>query len=119
MHDKQVWEIIDKRKDMRILNMKWVFKLKNDGRYRVRVVAMGFRQLDGIDYHEAHAPVLYEVSLRLMLTLALKLNLEVARITLNCKKKTNCFAISPVRIDLEQLSLVTARTQLKFILNRA
>ena len=67
MRDKQVWEIIDKEPDMRILNMKWVFKLKNDGRYRARLVAMGFRQLAGVDYHEAHAPVLHEVSLRLML----------------------------------------------------
>ena len=77
MQDKKVWEIIDKEPDMRILNMKWVFKLKNDGRYRACLVAMGFRQLAGVDYHEAHAPVLHEVSLRLMLILALKMNLNV------------------------------------------
>ena len=57
-----------------------VFKRRNDGRHRARLVAMGFRQIAGVDFHEAHAPVLHEVSLRLLLCISLKQHNDVVAV---------------------------------------
>ena len=58
----------------RLITMKWVFNIKNDGRYRARLVAMGFKQVLGRDYFESHSPVLSEVTFRLALIRGLQLN---------------------------------------------
>ena len=41
--------------------LKWVFKVKNDGRFRAILVALGYKQIQGIDYDEIHAPVISDV----------------------------------------------------------
>ena len=52
--------------------MRWVFKVKNDGRYRYRLVEKGFNQVEGVDYHFSHSPVLNYISIRILLYLSLK-----------------------------------------------
>ena len=42
----------------RTIGVKWVFKVKCDGRFRSRLVELGYRQISGIDYTDIHAPVL-------------------------------------------------------------
>ena len=44
-----------------------MFKIKNEGRLRDRLVGLGYRQKAGIDYRDIHAPVLSEVALRIIL----------------------------------------------------
>jgi hypothetical protein len=44
-----------------------VFKLKDDGRFRARLVARGFTQLEGLDYDGVHAPVMRWETLRILL----------------------------------------------------
>ena len=48
-----------------------MFKVKCDGRFRSRLVELGYRQISGIDYTDIHAPVLNEISLRIILILKL------------------------------------------------
>ena len=77
---KNVWTLVEKEtidKNQRILSMKWVFTEKNDGRFRARLVVMGFKQIPGIDFMEVHAPVMSEVAFRLLLILQLKDNLDM------------------------------------------
>ena len=52
---------------MRTIGVKWIFKVKSDGRYRARLVALGYRQKIGIDYTNIHAPVLHEISPRVFI----------------------------------------------------
>ena len=55
---------------------KWVFRIKQnpDGsiaRYKARLVAEGFHQYPGIDFHETFSPVINLVIVRTMLRLHL------------------------------------------------
>ena len=52
---------------MRTIGLKWVFKVKSDGRLIARLVALGYKQKAGIDYTDIHAPVIHEVALRILL----------------------------------------------------
>lgn len=57
-----------------IVGCKWVYKTKRDAsgnvlKYKARIVATGYSQIQGIDYDETSSPVARLTSLRVMLTL--------------------------------------------------
>ena len=57
MVEKNVFEITDKKNKPSNQNpilTKWVFKKKNNFKYRARLVAFGFQQIQGIDYFDSH-----------------------------------------------------------------
>jgi Reverse transcriptase (RNA-dependent DNA polymerase) len=71
MTKRGVWEVIDEQKvpnDRRCIKNKWIFKVKRNGIFRARLVACGYSQVPGIDFTESFAPVLNDVSFRIMLT---------------------------------------------------
>ena len=53
---RNVWSVIDK-KGQRTIGLRWVFKIKQDLRYRARLVALGYRQVMGVDYNETYSPM--------------------------------------------------------------
>jgi hypothetical protein len=62
LQQNEVWELTELPKDQTIIDCKWTYKLKRDvngnvRRYKARLVARGFRQREGIDYHETYSPV--------------------------------------------------------------
>ena len=70
MIERGVWRKIDRKKmpnNRRLIGFKWVFKIKRDGTYRARLVALGFSQIPGVDYTDNFAPVAHDVSLRIAL----------------------------------------------------
>ena len=83
--DREIWEelwIKPKDKNYNLISSKWVFAYKQDGegwllKYKVRGVARGFTQKEGIDYSETFSPVVKIQSVRLMLAVALLYNLEI------------------------------------------
>mmetsp|Transcript_14597 Transcript_14597/g.22275 ORF Transcript_14597/g.22275 Transcript_14597/m.22275 type:complete len:143 (-) Transcript_14597:199-627(-) len=60
MAQRKVWVVI---------RSKWVFKLKRDGTYCLRCVAMGFTQVPGVNFTDSFAPVVYDVTVRILLIL--------------------------------------------------
>jgi len=77
-----VYEVVPRPKGRKVVGSKWVFRIKRgpDGeiqKYKARVVAQGFTQIEGIDYDETFAPVAKFASLRVILALAAEHNLEV------------------------------------------
>ena len=51
----------------RLIGNKWVFKIKRDGTYRARLVALGYSQIPGVDFTDNFAPVAHDVSFRIAL----------------------------------------------------
>ena len=71
----RTWELADLPHGHRAITLKWVFKLKRDEagaivKHKVRLVARGFLQQEGIDFDDAFAPVARMESVRLLLALA-------------------------------------------------
>ena len=70
MINRGVWRKIDKVKipeNRRLIGNKWVFKIKRDGTYRARLVALGYSQIPGVDYTDNFAKVAHDVSFRIAL----------------------------------------------------
>jgi hypothetical protein len=65
-----------------VVGSKWVFDIKTDKdgniiRYKARLVAQGFTQVEGVDYKETYAPVANRTTLRLVMSLAAQMDLEL------------------------------------------
>ena len=79
MINRGVWRKIDKVKipeNRRLIGNKWVFKIKRDGTYRARLVALGYSQIPGIDYTDNFAPVAHDVSFSIALARMMVENLD-------------------------------------------
>lgn len=65
------WEIVDRKEanGKKILSNKWVFRLKEDGTYKARLVVRGFEQ-HGIDLNDIYSPVISQSALRAILAIA-------------------------------------------------
>lgn len=69
------WTLVPPQPSMNILPNKWVYRIKrkSDGsveRYKARLVANGFHQQQGIDFHETFSPVVKHTTIRVILALA-------------------------------------------------
>jgi len=75
LESNKVWEIVDRLSNRRIIDGRWVFRVKGNAkgqleRFKARYVAKGFSQVQGVDYEEIFAPVARFDSLRLLLAIA-------------------------------------------------
>jgi Reverse transcriptase (RNA-dependent DNA polymerase) len=70
MERRNVWDVISKEevpKDRRCILCMWIFNIKRNGVFRARLVACAYSQVPGVDFNESFAPVINDVSFRVML----------------------------------------------------
>ena len=75
IEENKTWELIDPPLGCRPIGLKWVYKVKQDEhgaivKHKVRLIARGFVQREGIDFEEVFALVAHIESIRLLLALA-------------------------------------------------
>ena len=76
---RKVWRVIRRSsipKGRRCVKSKWVFDLKRSGLFKVRLVACGYSQIPGVDFTESYAPVINDVSWRILIIAMLVWKLE-------------------------------------------
>ena len=71
----KTWTLVKREPSMHVLPSKYVFRVKNGGP-KARLVAIGCRQLYGVDYLETFAPVVKLTTIRTILALAAAHDLE-------------------------------------------
>ncbi|GJS75211.1 retrovirus-related pol polyprotein from transposon TNT 1-94 [Tanacetum coccineum] len=77
-----IWELVPNPKDMTTIGTKWVFRNRLDengvvSRNKVRLVAQGYNQQEGIDYDKTYAPVARLESIRILLAYACALDFKL------------------------------------------
>ncbi|WVZ01079.1 hypothetical protein V8G54_027148 [Vigna mungo] len=85
LKENHTYDLVELPKERRALQNKWVFKLKNEEnnpspRYKAQIVVKGCNQKKGIDFDEIFSPVVKMTSIRAILGLAAKLDLEIEQL---------------------------------------
>ena len=107
MINRGVWREVDKSKipeNRRLIGNKWVFKIKRDGTYRARLVALGYSQIPGVDYTDNFDPVAHNISFRIALVRMMvekldSLVMDVERASLYEDIEEEIFMKSPVGME--------------------
>jgi hypothetical protein len=78
----QVWELVERPKGHNMIGTKWVFynKQEQDGivvRNKVRLVAQGYTQVEGLDFGETYARVARLDAIRILLAYACAHNIKL------------------------------------------
>ncbi|GAA0174991.1 transmembrane signal receptor [Lithospermum erythrorhizon] len=77
-----VWELVPRPGGCNIIGTKWIFKNKSDEfrnviRNKVKLVAQGYTQIEGVDFEETFAPVARLEAIRLLLSIAYLLKFKL------------------------------------------
>jgi hypothetical protein len=55
--ENETWVLVQRPKNHKVVKCKWVYVIKPDRYYKVRLVAKGFTQIEEIDFQETFSPV--------------------------------------------------------------
>jgi hypothetical protein len=82
MSSNDVWDLVEIPKGAKIVGCKWVYKIKCDSRgniekYKARLMAKGYTQIEGVDYNETFSLVSCKDSFRIIMALVAHFDLEL------------------------------------------
>ena len=107
LEKNQMWFYVERPKNHIVIGCKWVYKLKpgvlgidQPPRYKSRLVAKGFAQIEGFDYNEVFTHVVNHISIRLLLSAVVHFDMELEQMDgktafLNGVLKENIFMEQP------------------------
>ena len=78
----EVWDLVPRPRDANVIGTKWIFKNKyvekgNITINKVRLVALGYAQVEGVDFDETFSPVACLESILLLMALACTFNFKL------------------------------------------
>ena len=82
LRENGVYELVDRPKGKKVVKSKWVFRVKTNEKgeiekYKARVVAKGYSQVEGVDYDQNFSPTVGFESIRQMIALGASKGLEM------------------------------------------
>lgn len=85
LRECKAWDLTSLPPGSKTIGCRWIYKKKQDEqgklvRYKARLVAQGFTQRYGLDYDEVFAPVAKQVTLRTLLTIAGRDEMQVRHV---------------------------------------
>ena len=112
LKENNTWELVLKPERQKIIDCKWVFKVKEGITekepkvYKARLVAKGFTQVEGVDYSEIFSPVVKMKTIRIMLALAVQFEwsieqMDVKTAFLNGQLEETIFMSQPEGFKVE------------------
>ena len=98
LNKNKTWTIVDKPKDKKIIDVKWIYKRKSDNTYKARLVARGFQQTEYLE--NVYSPVGKMQTLKILLSYCCVNNLfinqmDVETAFLNGKVKSEVYIYEP------------------------
>lgn len=83
LHDNNTWEMMEKLARARLVNCNWIFKVKEgiegvmSKRFKVRLVARGFTQKEGVNFNDVFSPIVKNRTIQMVLAMVAKFYLEL------------------------------------------
>ena len=100
MDEMKVWELVEPPLGRKLVSNHWVFEFKTNDQKggvccKACLVAQGFSQVLGIDFHQTYTPVTCQVSIKLLVALAAMLDWE-----LDCLDTKRAFLHGKLKEDI-------------------
>jgi len=105
-----VYDVVPRPKGRKVVGSKWVLRIKRgpDGqvqKYKARIVAQGFTQVEGLDYDQTFAPVVKLSTFCTILAIAVQQNLTIHQMDvkaayLNGKLKEEIYMEAPPGLEI-------------------
>lgn len=73
LRENNTWSEVPWPVNKKVIESKWVFKIKNENDFKARLVARGFQQESSDDLYDIYAPVAKLTTFRILLVVAIKL----------------------------------------------
>nr|GEY42431.1 retrovirus-related Pol polyprotein from transposon TNT 1-94 [Tanacetum cinerariifolium] len=84
----EVWELVPRPDKVMVITLKWIYKVKLDElggilKNKARLVALGYRQKEGIDFEDSFASVARLEAIRIFLAYAAQKNMWIYKVKLD------------------------------------
>lgn len=79
----QTSKLVSSPQESQAIGCKWVYKMKDDGRYKARLVANKFSRRKGIKYDKVFAPVVRHTTIQTLLVIVATHDKEVEQLDIN------------------------------------